>query len=55
VPAEKVGREGIGVALTGQRDEDQEGWGRGMGGGRTSKQFRQPTRVTAANAFPNAK
>ena len=36
VPAEGVGRRGVGVAVTEQRDEDQEGGGRRMGGGRTS-------------------
>jgi len=36
-------------------DEDQEG-GRGRRGwGRQSKRLRRPTRVTAADAFPNAK
>jgi len=28
---------------------------RGIGGGRTSEHLRRPTRVTAADAFPNAK
>jgi len=55
VPAEGVGRGGMGVAITEQRDENQDGRGRGMGGGRTSEHLRRPTRVTAANAFPNAK
>jgi len=55
VPAVGVGRGGIGVALTEQRDENQEGRGMGMEGGRTSEHLRQPTRVTAADAFPNAK
>jgi len=55
VPAREVGRGGEGVSVTGQRDEDQEGRGRGMVGGRTSKHLRRPTRVTAADAFPNAK
>jgi len=55
VPAEGVGRGGMGVAVTEQQDENQEGRGRGMGGGRTSKHLRRPTRVTAADAFPNAK
>jgi len=55
VPAGEVGRGGVGVAVTGQRDEDQEGRGRGMGGGRTSEHLRRPTRVTVADAFPNAK
>jgi len=55
VPAEGVGRVGMGVAVTEQRDENQEGRGREMGGGRTSKHLRRPTRVTAADAFPNAK
>jgi len=35
-PAEGVGREGMGVVVTKQRDENQEGRGREMGGGRTS-------------------
>ena len=30
VPAEGVGRGGMGVAVTEQRDEDQDGGGRGM-------------------------
>ena len=30
VPAEGVGRGGVGVAVTEQRDEDQEGGGKGM-------------------------
>jgi len=55
VPAEGVGREGMGVAVTEQRDENQEGRGREMGGGRISEHLRRPTRVTAADAFPNAK
>jgi len=55
VAAGEVGRGGVGEAVTRQRDDDQEGRGRRMGGGRTSKHLRQPTRVTAANAFPNAK
>jgi len=55
VPDGKVGRVGVGVAVTGQRDEDQEGRRRSMGGGRTSKHLRRPTRVTGADAFPNAK
>jgi len=37
VPAGKVGREEVGVAVIGQRDEDQEGRGRRMGEGRTSR------------------
>jgi len=45
----------MGVAVTEQRDENQEGRGRGMGGERTSEHLRRPTRVTAADAFPNAK
>jgi len=45
----------MGVAVTEQRDENQEGRGKEMGGGRTSKHLRQPTRVTVADAFPNAK
>jgi len=55
VPAEGVGRGGTGVAVTEQRDENEEGRGRGIRGGRTSEHLRQPTRVTAADAFPNAK
>ena len=55
VPAEGVGREGMGVAVTEQRDENQEGRGREMGGGGTSEHLRRPTRVTAADPFPNAK
>jgi len=45
----------VGVAVTEPRDENQEGRGRGVGGGRTSEHLRRPTRVTAADAFPNAK
>jgi len=45
----------MGVAVTEQRDEDQGGRGRETGGGRTSEHLRRPTRVTAADAFPNAK
>ena len=55
MPAGEVRRRGVAVAVTGQRDEDQEGRGTRMGGGRTSKHLRQPTRVTAADAFPNAR
>ena len=55
MPAEGVGREGMGVAVTEQPDENQEGRGREMGGGRISEHLRRPTRVTAADAFPNAK
>jgi len=55
VPAEGVGRVGMGVAVTEQQDENQEGRGREMGGGGTSEHLRRPTRVTAADAFPNAK
>jgi len=55
VPAEGVGRQGMRVAVIEQRDENQEGRGRGMGGRRTSEYLRRPTRVTAADAFPNAK
>jgi len=36
MPAEEVGRGGVGVAVTEQWDEDQEGGGRRMGGGTTS-------------------
>jgi len=45
----------VGVAVTEQRDEDQDGGGGGKAGGRTSDHLRRPTRVTAADAFPNAK
>ena len=45
----------MGVAVTKQRDENREGRGRRMGGGRTSEHLRRPTRVTADDAFPNAK
>ena len=45
----------MGVAVTKQRDENQEDKGRKMGGGRTSEHLRRPTRVTVADAFPNAK
>jgi len=55
VPAEGVGNEGMGVAVTEQRDENQECRGRQMGGGRTSEHLRRPTRVNAPDAFPNAK
>jgi len=40
VPAEGVGRGGMRVAVTEQRDENQEGRGREMGGGRTSEHLR---------------
>jgi len=50
-----VGREGMGVAVTEQWDKNQEAGGREMGGGRTSEHLRRPTRVTAADASPNAK
>jgi len=39
VQAEGMGREGMGVAVTEQQDENQEGRGREMGGGRR-KDFR---------------
>ena len=55
MPAEGVGRGEMGVAVTEQRDKDKEGRGRCMGGGRTSEHLRRPTRVSAADAFPNAK
>jgi len=55
MPAGEGGRGGVGIAVTERRDEAQEGGGRGMGGGRTSEHLRQPTRVTAADAFLNAK
>ena len=55
VPAELVGRGGMRVAVTEQREEDQEGGGGGRGWGRQSKRLRRPTRVTTADAFPNAK
>jgi len=45
----------MGVAVTEQRGENQKGRGREMGGGRTSEHWRRPTRVTAADAFPNVK
>jgi len=45
----------VGVAVTEQRDEDQEGGGRMVGGGRETKHLRRPTRVMAADAFPDAK
>jgi len=45
----------MGVAVTKQRDENQEGRGREMGEGRTSENLRRPTRATTADAFPNAK
>ena len=45
----------MGVAVTGQLDENQEGRGRRMERGRSSKLLRRLTRVTAADAFPNAK
>jgi len=45
----------MGVAVTEQWDEDQVGSGRWMGGGRSSKHLRRPTRVSVADAFPNAK
>ena len=40
MPALGVGSRGMRVAVTGQRDKDQEGSGREMGGGRTSEYFR---------------
>jgi len=55
VLAEGVGRGGMGVAVTEQRDENQEGRGSGMEGGRTSEHLRRPTRLNAADAFPNAR
>ena len=55
MPAKGVGRAGMGVAVTEERGENQEGRGKEMGGGRTSEHLRRPTRVTAADAFPNAK
>jgi len=55
VPAEGVGREEMGVGVTEKRDENQEGRGTEMGGGRTSERLRRATRVTAADAFPNSK
>jgi len=55
VPGEEVGRRGKGVAVTEQRDEDHEGSGGRRRLGRQSKRLRRPTRVTAADAFPNAK
>jgi len=45
----------MGVAVTEQRDENREGRGREMRGGRTSEHLRRPTRLTAADIFPNAK
>jgi len=45
----------VDVAVTEQRDEDQEGGERRLCGGRQSKHLRRPTRVTAADAFPNPK
>jgi len=45
----------MGVAVTKQQDENQEGRGMRVEGGRTSEHLRQPTRVSAADAFPNAK
>jgi len=55
VPAGEGGRGGVGVAVTGQRDEDQQGRGRRIEGGRTSKHLRQSSRLTAAEAFLNVK
>ena len=46
---------GKGVAVTEQWDEDQEGGGGRMGRGRLFKRLRRLSRVTAADAFPNAK
>jgi len=45
----------MGVPVTEERDENQYGRGRDLGGGRTSEDLRRPTRVTAADAFPNTK
>jgi len=45
----------VGAAVTEQRDEDQEGGGRGCEEEGQSEYLRRPTRVTAADAFPNAK
>jgi len=55
VAAREVEKGGVGVAVTGQWDEDQECRGRRMERGRTSKHLRRPTRVTAADDVPNAK
>ena len=55
MPAGKVGRGGVSVAVSEQWYTDQEGTRRGMGGGRTSEHLRRLTRVTVADAFPNAK
>jgi len=55
VAAVGVGRGGMEVAVTEQQDENQEGRGMGMVGGRTSEYLRRPTRVSAADAFPNVK
>jgi len=45
----------MGVAVTEQRDENQEGTRMGMGGRRTSAHLRRPTRATAADDLLNAK
>ena len=56
MPAVEVeGGGGKYVALTEQQGEDQDGGRRKMWRERLSKRLRRPTRVTAANAFPNAK
>jgi len=55
VTAVEVGRGGAGVAVTGQRDEDQESRRRRMGRCGTSEHLRRPTRKTVGNAFPKAK
>ena len=55
MPAERVGRRGVGVAVTEQREDDQEGAGRRCEEEGQSEHLRRPTRVTAADAFPNAK
>ena len=44
----------MGIDVTGQRDEDQEGRRRRMRGGRCSKHLRGLTRVTVADAFLHA-
>jgi len=45
----------MGVAVTEQREENRECRGRGGGRRKDPKHLRRPTRVTAADAFPNAK
>jgi len=55
VPPGGVGRGGMRVPVTEQRDKDQERGEKRVEGAKTSEHVRRLTRVTAADAFPNAK